>query len=67
LALRSRAAAGHCRTAPGENLDLLRAAGEAVAQYPRFHGKALAAGAQYQPQASWAPLVERLRAACASA
>ncbi|SPE24242.1 conserved hypothetical protein [Burkholderiales bacterium] len=53
--------------ATGGAQDLLRAAGEAVAQYPRFHGKALAAGAQYQPQASWAPLVERLRAACASA
>jgi len=45
--------------------ELLQAADEAVARYPDLHAKALAAGAQYQPQASWAPLVERLHAACA--
>lgn len=42
---------------------LLQAANAVVAQYPQLQVKALAAGAQFQPQASWAPLVERLRAA----
>ncbi|HXY22019.1 MAG TPA: hypothetical protein VEI29_05005 [Burkholderiaceae bacterium] len=42
---------------------LLQAANAAVAQYPQLHAKALATGAQYQPQASWAPLLERLRSA----
>jgi hypothetical protein len=39
---------------------LLRAAQEAVAAWPQLHARALAAGAQYRPEASWAPLVERL-------
>jgi len=45
---------------------LLQAASTAVAQYPQLHARALAAGAQFQPQASWAPLLERLRAARAA-
>jgi hypothetical protein len=40
---------------------LLQAALEVVARYPEFHARAMAAGAQYRPDASWAPLVERLR------
>ncbi len=42
---------------------LLAAAQAAVAQYPALSQKALAAAAQYPPAQSWAPLVERLRAA----
>ncbi|HXY05552.1 MAG TPA: hypothetical protein VEI05_03315 [Burkholderiaceae bacterium] len=42
--------------------ELLRAASTAMADYPQLHTKALAAGARFEPQASWAPLVERLRA-----
>lgn len=45
---------------------LLQAANTAVAQYPQLHAKALAAGAQFRPQSSWAPLLERLRAARAA-
>jgi len=45
---------------------LLQAADAVVAQYPQLHAKALAAGAQFRPQASWAPLLERLRAARAA-
>jgi len=45
---------------------LLQAADAAVAQYPQLHAKALAAGAQFEPRASWAPLLERLRAARAA-
>lgn len=44
--------------APG----LLQAAAAVAADYPHLHAKALAAGAQFQPQSSWAPLIERLRA-----
>jgi len=40
---------------------LLRAAQAAVAQFAQLQDKALAAGMQYRPDASWAPLVERLR------
>ncbi len=40
---------------------LLRAAQAAVARFPQLHARALAAGAQYRPEASWAPLAERLR------
>jgi len=40
---------------------LLEAVQVALARYPELHARALAAGAQYQPAASWAPLVERLR------
>ncbi len=42
---------------------LLAAAQAAVAQYPALQQKALVAAVQYQPAQSWAPLVERLRAA----
>lgn len=45
---------------------LLQAVNTAVAQYAQLHAKALAAGAQFRPQASWAPLLERLRAARAA-
>jgi hypothetical protein len=40
---------------------LLAAAGEAVKNYALLHERALAAGARYRPEASWAPLLERLR------
>lgn len=40
---------------------LLAAATQAVAAYAELHARALAAGARYRPDASWAPLVERLR------
>lgn len=41
---------------------LLRAAERIIAEYPRFHALALAAGQQYRPESSWAPLLARLRA-----
>jgi len=47
-------------------LALLQAAGTAVSQYAQLHANALAAGARFQSQASWAPLVDGLRAASAS-
>jgi hypothetical protein len=34
-----------------------------VARYPELHARASAAGAQYRPEASWTPLVQRLEAA----
>jgi hypothetical protein len=40
---------------------LLAAAMAAVAQYPALQARALAAAADFEPGASWAPLVERLR------
>jgi hypothetical protein len=46
---------------------LLGAAQAVVAQFAPLHAKALAAGAQYRPAASWAPLVERLRLGAAAA
>jgi len=42
---------------------LLEASQRAVAQFARLQAKALEAGVQYRPQASWLPLVERLRLA----
>jgi hypothetical protein len=45
---------------------LLRASHAAVAQFALLHAKALAAGVQYRPDSSWAPLVERLRLGAAT-
>jgi hypothetical protein len=45
---------------------LLRASHAAVAQFAQLHAKALAAGVQYRPDSSWAPLVERLRLGAAT-
>jgi len=42
---------------------LLRAARDAVARYAELHARAAAAGQQFRPEASWAPLVQRLQAA----
>lgn len=42
---------------------LLRAVEDAAARYAALHARALAAAARYEPRGSWAPLVERLRAA----
>ncbi len=45
---------------------LLQASAAAVADYEQLRAKALAAGARFEPEASWAPLIERLREACAA-
>jgi glycosyltransferase involved in cell wall biosynthesis len=45
---------------------LTLAAHEAVRNYDTLHAKALAAGSLHGPQTSWAPMVERLRAATAA-
>jgi len=46
---------------------LLQASQDAAAQYATLHARALAAAAQFEPTASWAPMVERLRTALAPA
>jgi len=46
---------------------LLQAVEETVARYGPLQARALAAGARYAPQSSWAPLVERLRAVAGGA
>ncbi len=46
---------------------LLQAVEETVARYRPLQARALAAGARYAPQSSWAPLVERLRAVAGGA
>ncbi len=46
---------------------LLGAAADAAAHYPKLQALALAAAAQFEPRASWAPLVERLTKAARAA
>jgi len=45
---------------------LRNAAQEIIDDYAQFQRRAIAAAARYRPDASWAPLVERLRAALAN-
>jgi glycosyltransferase involved in cell wall biosynthesis len=53
------------QTADGPSL--LAASAQAIGNFPAFHARSLEAASRFAPQTSWAPLVERLRAALAGA